>query len=289
MSNTAPTILDEFNAEFGTVEPDVAREPDSTKDGKPAVPPKPEAKFRREIDLGDGSGVQVFEGETAEVLIDKLTEAQRNATIKIRQQTHLLKRPVKPAVKPEPTRPAVAPLSPDEEFQIGQQFGTAPSRYFERLFEATVGMKPSELHTDLAETRARNKDIAETMVGQEFVVDHFEDYVPTPRNYRTIKSFLTDEGLEFTKENLDYAFQELSTSGLLEKPQASKPAEPSDGPRIEKKPVTQKPLTSGLSGRESTPVKEEPAEVNVEEATRHAYSIPLAQLEREIRSRTTRR
>src|ERR1700743_2577476 len=50
------------------------------------------AKFQREIDLGDGSGKQVFKADSAEELLDKLTEAQKNATIKIREQQFELKR-----------------------------------------------------------------------------------------------------------------------------------------------------------------------------------------------------
>src|SRR5690349_14030031 len=44
-----------------------------------------ETVFRRTIDLGDGSGVQVFEAPTLEELVDKLAEAQRNASKKIRE------------------------------------------------------------------------------------------------------------------------------------------------------------------------------------------------------------
>src|SRR5690348_12024093 len=41
--------------------------------------------YQREIDLGDGSGVQVFRADSLEELVDKLAEAQRNATRKIRE------------------------------------------------------------------------------------------------------------------------------------------------------------------------------------------------------------
>src|SRR5690348_17341391 len=56
-------------------------------------------KFRREIDLGDGSGKQVFEADSAEELIDKLTTAQENATRKIREQQFELRRAAR--AKPE--------------------------------------------------------------------------------------------------------------------------------------------------------------------------------------------
>src|SRR5690348_9223353 len=46
--------------------------------------------FRREIDLGDGSGKQVFEADSPEALIDKLADAQVHATKKIREQAQQL-------------------------------------------------------------------------------------------------------------------------------------------------------------------------------------------------------
>lgn len=59
-------------------------------------------RFRREIDLGDGSGVQKFEGATLDELVDKLAEAQRNATRKIREQAAQLKANEKPVEAPKP-------------------------------------------------------------------------------------------------------------------------------------------------------------------------------------------
>jgi len=43
-------------------------------------------------DLKDGSGIQVFEADTQEALIDKLIEAHVHATRKIRELTHENKR-----------------------------------------------------------------------------------------------------------------------------------------------------------------------------------------------------
>jgi hypothetical protein len=39
------------------------------------------SKFQREIDLGDGSGKQVFKGNTAEELLDVLTESPTSRTL----------------------------------------------------------------------------------------------------------------------------------------------------------------------------------------------------------------
>ena len=62
-------------------------------------PPAPK-RFRREIDLGDGSGIQRFEGATLDELVDNLAEAQRNATKKIREQAAQIKAKEQPAKPP---------------------------------------------------------------------------------------------------------------------------------------------------------------------------------------------
>src|SRR6266568_7729436 len=82
--------------------------------------------YRREIDLGDGSGTQVFEGETLEELVDKLADAQKHATRKIRD----LNRQAKEVAAP----PAPKPLTPDEEYLVSQQLQSNPSKAFELLF-----------------------------------------------------------------------------------------------------------------------------------------------------------
>lgn len=63
----------------------------------PDPDPTPQT-FKRVIDLGDGSGTQVFEADSADELADKLAEAQKHATIKIRE----LSKAIKPA---EPVKP----------------------------------------------------------------------------------------------------------------------------------------------------------------------------------------
>jgi hypothetical protein len=55
--------------------------------------------FRKEIDLGDGSGVQVFEADTPDGLVNMIREARRAAEAKFVPQ---------PAQKSEP--PAPVPL-----------------------------------------------------------------------------------------------------------------------------------------------------------------------------------
>src|SRR5581483_2684932 len=55
----------------------------------PAGDEPDEVIYERKIDLGDGSGVQIFRAASLEDLVDKLAKAQENATRKIREQNRL--------------------------------------------------------------------------------------------------------------------------------------------------------------------------------------------------------
>src|SRR5579859_5622922 len=92
-----------------------AKEPEQ-EDAKPVAAPvvveddQPETFVaRRELDLGDGAGIEVFEAEGAtekealEALADKIAEGKRNATKKIRdQELELRELRSRNAEKPKP-------------------------------------------------------------------------------------------------------------------------------------------------------------------------------------------
>src|SRR5207248_2228797 len=89
-------------------------------------PAAPVEEFTATIDVGDGAGVQVFSAPTKDELLEKLIEAQENATRKIRELT------AKPVVAPAPVAP-VAP-NPDEEAALAQEFLSEPIKAFEKLY-----------------------------------------------------------------------------------------------------------------------------------------------------------
>src|ERR1700675_2751390 len=68
-------------------------------------------EYEYKIDLGDGSGVQVFKGANAEEVVAKLGEAQKHATIKIREQAERLEKYTSQAAKD----------AADNEYVIGQE------------------------------------------------------------------------------------------------------------------------------------------------------------------------
>lgn len=180
----------------------------------PPNPMTPPPEYVREIDLQDGSGVQRFVGSTPEELIDKLTEAQRNATMKIRELSQAA-----PMLPPE-LPPTPEPLTAEEQFLIGQQFVNDPVGAFDALFERRTGMTYEDFQ--------KQRDYVDTIQGTVAVssaVDQFlsvhegKDYFPTENNRQAILGFLERTGRTPDDiANLEFAFSQLNVSGLLERP-----------------------------------------------------------------------
>lgn len=249
--------------------------------------PPEKQKFRRVIDLGDGSGVQVFEAESLEELVDKLTEAQTHATRKIREQNQQLKS-IKPAELPkntEPPKPQPRKLSEEEIRGIADEMTVNPQSAFDKLFEAVVGASP----TEIANTITKVNDIVASLEARNaaelFVLDHPDDYLPTLKNYRSMQDFLDENNLAVTKETLEYAFQQLKAQGKLDMP---KPEEKvSEEPRIEAPQVEpQKTSTPphSLSDRDS--VKQPPADLG--DIAEKIWTLPAKEA-RTLLVRTLRR
>lgn len=195
------------------------------------------AAFMREIDLGDGSGKQVFKGDTAEELIDALTKAQENASRKIRELT-----------KKEKTKPNLVVESPVKKDQP--------------IEERVAAFEQAQFETSQA---------------NEFIARHAEDYLPTVKNGKRITQFLKAEGLQLSQDNLEYAFEELTESGLLEVTPAPKVVndstdpdeDQSDDERIvvpEHTRTKPKKLNTGLSAKNSPRIEAVESETDKREA-----------------------
>ena len=238
---------------FG-LDDEIPLEPAASPAEEPAEEAAPEPpKFLKEIDLGDGSGVQRFEADTADELIEKLAEAQTSATRKIQELSRKVKRAnrrtvVEPAPKPT-VQPSVRPLSLEEMADLTLQMSLDPAKAIGRVIEAHVGMTAAELRRMSEDTRSIKSALDEQAAAVEFVSSN-EDYVPNPKNDRLLRQYLADEGLSMTAENLQAAFEELKEDGLLT---AAKPAEP----RIETLPakpaVPPKAKQTGLPGKKAQP------------------------------------
>lgn len=169
-------------------------------------------EFKVEIDLEDGGGVQVFKAATQDELVEKLRVAQANATRKIRQQNEQLKTlRTQATVKP---RYQEKTITPDEEFIIGQEFATSPTKAFAKMFEAKTGMTLEEFRQNQAEVieiREQNKAVRNA---QEFIERHPE-YVATAANAKKINAYIATHGLPNTLDSVEEAYENLVADGLL--------------------------------------------------------------------------
>lgn len=217
-------------------------------------PNAPITGYQITIDLEDGSGVQVFEADTKDELVQKLAEAQKNATRKIRE----LSKQAPPVVTPAPITPT---YDPQDEAALAQQLLSEPSAAIRRALEKELGMTVAEAKEQL---RAAH-NVAATARGHEIAKEFLSvnpDFYETPVNEDRMIKFLEYSKLPVSVENLQTAFDTLKSDGLL----VPKPADPAAVAPVRR--------SSGLSTRTtvSAPVKTE------NDKLREAYNMPLDKL-----------
>jgi hypothetical protein len=231
--------------------PSQPRNPDGTfasTTPTPEIPPVTEGisapiqeptSFSRTIDLGDGSGAQVFTAESLEGLVDKLADAQKHATRKIRELNQVAKQVPKAPPKKE--------LTPDEEYLLGQRFISEPSKAFKELAEAEYGMPFEEIKAAAAAARQITQERVEQANAKVWLEKH-PDFYDNATNARKIQQYVSrfcEGGL--TQENLDTAYTSLKSDGLLqEKPAVVVPAP------VVASPAPPRARASSLSSRIST-------------------------------------
>jgi hypothetical protein len=176
-----------------------------------------------------------------------MTTAQENATRKIREQQFELKRSER--AKPErlaPTVSAKRDLTADELFAIANDLQKDPSAAMDRIAKAKTGRSFDEIGKfidDFVTAQAINQaDVA-------FLTKHQEDFIPNTNNSNRMIKFLTDEKLSHTAANLEYAFQELTESGLLDVK-----AEPvgADGKVSVQPHQRRKPMSTSIQAKQSS-------------------------------------
>lgn len=234
---------------------------------------------RREIDLGDGSGAQVFEAEgdseqlALEALADKITEAQRNATKKIREQEAEL-RTLRARVA-EPPKPKE--ISADDEYVIAQELAKTPTVAFRKMFKEMTGYEIEDL-AEMKKTSDAVKASQQTNAALgTFLATHpdYEDEGDTgKRNGDIMRMKLAEMRLPVTSENLHKAYLQLKAGGLLtikgeeahsEATEETEVKERIAPPRVEAAPQrTRRASTIGTHSRTTAaPVSTEPSEAEL--------------------------
>lgn len=248
------------HGKFVAQEP-AAAEPEPEVEAEPEAAPKPEW-FVREIDLGDGSGKQVFKGRTLDELADRLAEAQANATRKIRELAGQRKQEERE--------------NADNEFVLSQELLNKPSATLRRQFEEMVGMPIDAFKGKLQKVEAFEKAQSAEEASKEFVQAH-EDYYASPGNGKRMSAYLNRMGLDWTVENMEKAYAELQADGLLAPKPAEGDAQPApvaaSAPRSVA-PAAARRAASGLSARRSAP-----APVVTQHTEEDLYKMPMEELE----------
>lgn len=221
--------------------------------------------YTKNIDLGDGSGVQVFSGEgptaveALENLTEKLAEAQRHATKKIHD--------LNTRVKAEDTR--TAQQKTDDEYVIAQRLQKEPTRTIRDVVSEVIAEREAETQRSLA--------------AQRLFVDTHPDYIADPDNGNRLRDEVRRLGYnEFTETSLEKAYQSLKASGLLKvkaeeaggtAEEETKEAERIAQPKVEAaQPRSPKRAsTVSLRGGGAPVVKTGPTEDEL-------YSMPLSKL-----------
>jgi hypothetical protein len=212
-----------------------ANEPPETPEPPANEPPADEdVEYldTQRIDLGDGSGVQVFVGrgsselEAAKDLNRQLVQAQENATRKIREQAQQI----------ADQKKADSQSAADQDFVDSEEYKKDPRGYLTRKIREGVS-------TAIAEQTASEKRHLQAQF--DFVALHPEyvtDKVNADRLEHEFRRLYPD-ATEFTVTGLDKAFESLQRDGLLKlkEPEASEPTNTEPPTKVAEPPRIEEP------------------------------------------------
>lgn len=205
----------------------VAAEPEVPE--TPEVPEVPEGEVfeavaEKEVDLGDGSGVQLFRGtgqgatqdeanlNAYEALAEEFAKAQTNATRKIQE----LSRAAKAAPAPE------TPITnPDEEAQLTQRLMAEPTKVFREMQERAVKEAEQRIR-EQQEAAQRTQESAHNAAVS--FMQATPDFHACPENQQRIEKLMKLNNLPLTTEGITQAYNELKADGLIVQKPAAAPA-----------------------------------------------------------------
>jgi len=201
-------------------------------------------KVRIEIPGVEGSGAQVFEGDTEAEVLGKLQQAQEHASRKIREQQQQIT-DMEARYTPQPSHEP-----PADGFNANGYFETLykdPRQAFDQMFEQRFGMSIKDAVTGWQNMQAAAEFVNVNKVGHALMAKHPELGQVTPdernENAAILDKLMTENKWEYTLGNLEAAYAVAATQGKLKLP-TKEPAhnEPPPSP-----PAT---LGSGSGGQE---------------------------------------
>lgn len=234
----------------------------------------PKPKFRREIQPKDDDGnpigaPHVYEADTEQELLDKMAEGIANGTKKIRELTRQAKYAPIEAPKPKDGAEIAEPipefkprqLTADEKFELAQQFRDPEKmdEAFDRLYEARTGRKPADAAKIEQETYINSRKAREKAETEAFLESH-PDYYQCEKNKLAIIDYIARNNLAWRAKNLDIAYQELKTDGLLvEAPAPPPPPETRTEPQPKPKTAFPSAITRETASGSGTPKPKKPS------------------------------
>ncbi len=235
---------------------------------------KPSGKrtvYIKKIDLGDGN-VQTFKASTKDELIDKIFNAQVNASKRIKE-LKAENRKLAQSVQPDPEKPTrqyqPRDLSEDEEIEVINKLQSSPKEAVAKTIEALFGGTMDEIRADIAYGRQAKQREEILAVGRQFMQEH-PDYPVTAQNEKLMGEYLQKNKLAWTLKNLEIAYADLQEAGLVV-PVGTAPDESDDADsdieEVEEVPVTAAPNAP------VTPVSPTPASATSVEVPRRKKAV----------------
>jgi hypothetical protein len=195
-----------------------------------------------------GGNPQIYWGKTRNELFLNMAKAQLNATAKIRELNKKV-RTAKPAPPPVPQTPTPTSrqLTADEAFEIKALWESDPAAALDKLVKLRTNLTLEDLVAKAQRGEQASFNLDSEAVAKEFLArnpDYYSDpnnqnfsklikwigearlgKVVTEGNQEQIFNELCETG-NFTVDNLEAAFEDLSEEGKLVKPRAPKPSPP---------------------------------------------------------------
>ncbi len=219
---------------------------------------KEKGQWKAVLDPGTGASPEVFWGKTKDELLVNALTGKLNATRKIRELNKKVK--LTAAASPVQRQPESAPstrqLTADEVFEIKALWESDPAAALDLLVKKRTNVSLEELVSKAQRGDQANMNLETEAVSRDFLARNPEYYPDSNnQNFQSLIKWLAKFKLgknateqnageiftelwqtgNYTVENLEEAFEDLTADGMLVKPRLPKPSPPVE----ENQPVPQ--------------------------------------------------
>lgn len=226
-------------------------------DGGSITLDKEKGQWKATLDPGNGANPEIFWGKNKDGLVVNVLKAKLNATKKIRElnkQVKLNGTPARQVAPPPPPAARNKELTADELFEIQTQMQSNPDLAIESWFQKKYGQTFDNLIQLANRGSAADANLRTEAISREFLSRN-PDYYPDNKNIELILKWLgkfklgnpnatmfeLDSAGQWTVENLEEAFADLSDDGYLVKaprtPKAPREVEPPPPVAVQQEPA----------------------------------------------------